>query len=156
MDKTIYKKISQYIEIYYPYLIFFILILFLHLLTGFYADDVTFSNVLSKWSLLGYLKYRYLNWDSRIIQDAALVIFSNIDRIIWKILDSIIYTLGAYYTIKIVNKENNKQIIIFGILLFLMYSFYELGSAGWIATTLTYLWSFSLGMISFIPLINEK
>ena len=155
MDKTIYKKISQYIEIYYPYLIFFILILFLHLLTGFFADDVTFSNVLSKWSLLGYLKYRYLNWDSRIIQVAALVIFSNIDRIIWKILDSIIYTLGAYYTIKIVNKENNKQIIIFGILLFLMYPFYELGSAGWIATTLTYLWSFSLGMISFIPLINE-
>lgn len=155
MNKTIYKKISKLIKIYYPYLIFFILSLFLHLITGFFADDVTFSNVLSKWSLLGYLKYRYIIWDSRMIQDATLVIFSNIDRIIWKILDSIIYTLGVYYTIKLVNKENNKQIIIFGILLFLMYPFYEMGSAGWIATTLTYVWSFSLGMISFIPLINE-
>lgn len=155
MKETFFKYASCYVKKYYPYLIFFMLILFLHLFMGFYADDVYFSKVLSKWSLLDFLKWRYFNWTSRIIQDAAMVLLSRQNLIIWKLLDSIIYTIGIYYLIKLVNKSNNKKIVILGILLFLMYPFYEMGSAGWLATTLTYLWPFSLGMISFVPLINE-
>ncbi|WP_295723549.1 DUF6056 family protein [uncultured Methanobrevibacter sp.] len=152
---VIKNRLSQYIKSYYPYLIFFCLVLTIHLFMGFYSDDVYFSKILSKMSLIEFLKYRYYNWTARVIIDANSVILARQNLIIWKVLDSVFYTIGVYYLIKFVNKINNKKIVIFGILLFFMYPFYEMGSAGWLATTLNYIWPFSLGMISFIPLINE-
>lgn len=85
-----------------------------------------------------------------------LAVLARQNMIIWKILDIIIYTSGVYYIIKLVNKRYSKKIAFFGILLFLMYPFYEMASAGWISTTLNYSWCFALGMISFIPLIYES
>ena len=52
-------------------------------------------------------------------------------------------------------KVINKYITLIGVSLFLMYPFFDMAGAGWIATTLNYLWCFVFAMISFIPLINE-
>lgn len=69
--------------------------------------------------------------------------------------DIIIYTCGVYYIIRFVNKIYSKKFAYLGVFLFLMYPFYEMASAGWIATTLNYSWCFGFGMISLIPIIYE-
>ena len=118
------------IKKYSPFILFAVLMLILHL------------KVLSNQTLVDYLHYRYYNWSSRLIIDGILVILARLDMIIWKILDVIIYTVGVYYIIKLVNKNYSKKIAYLGVLLFLMYPFYEMASAGWISTTLNYSWCF--------------
>ena len=143
------------IKKYFPFVLFVGAMLILHAIMGFNGDDIKYAKVLTNQSLVDYINYRYYNWSSRLIIDGLLVILTHIDMIIWKILDVIIYTFGVYYIIKLVNKKYSKKMAYFGVLLFLMYPFYEMASAGWISTTLNYSWCFAFGIISFIPLIYE-
>ena len=98
--------------------------------------------------------YRYHYWSSRLVIESVLVVLARENMIIWKILDCFIYTFGVYYAIKLVNRKGDVRIAFLGVLLFLMYPFHEMATAGWMATTLNYLWCFSLAMIAMIPLIN--
>ena len=148
-------KLTQFIKNNWPIIGFFILMLALHKIMAFIGDDLWFSKVLSDQTLAGFISFRYYHWSSRLIIDSLLVILTRESYLIWKILDTILYTLGVYLLIKFINKDNNKHIALFGVLLFLMYPFFDMASAGWIATTLNYLWCFAFAMISFIPLINE-
>ena len=143
------------IKKYFPFVLFVGAMLILHAIMGFNGDDIKYAKVLTNQSLVDYINYRYYNWSSRLIIDGLLVILTRIDMIVWKILDVVIYTFGVYYIIRLVNKKYSKKMAYFGVLLFLMYPFYEMASAGWISTTLNYSWCFAFGIISFIPLIYE-
>lgn len=148
------SKLTQFIKDNSPIIGFFILMIALHAIMNFLGDDVWYSQVLSKESFAHFISFRYYEWSSRLIIDCFTIILAN-KFIIWKILDIILYTLGVYLLIKFINKDNNKYIALIGISLFLMYPFFDMAGAGWIATTLNYLWCFIFAMISFIPLINE-
>lgn len=141
---------------YSPLIIFVGLMLLLHLIMGFNGDDIKYAKILNNQTLIDYVSFRYYNWSSRLIIDSVLAVLARQNMIIWKILDIIIYTFGVYYIIKLVNKNYSKKITYLGILLVLMYPFYEMASAGWISTTLNYSWCLAFGMISFIPLIYES
>ena len=143
------------IKKYFPFIIFAVLMLILHLVMGINGDDIRYAKVLNNQGLIDFINFRYFNWSSRLIIDAFVIILARINMIVWKILDVVIYTFGVYYLIKLINKNNSKKIAYLGILLFLMYPFYQMASAGWIATTLNYLWCFVFGMISFLPLIYK-
>lgn len=139
---------------YYPFIIFFAVMLVMHLVMGLNGDDIRYAKVLSNTTLADYMVYRYRYWSSRILIESVLVVLARENMIIWKILDCVIYTLGIYYAIKLVNRKGDVHIAFLGVLLFLMCPFHEMATAGWMATTLNYLWCFSLAMISMIPLID--
>ena len=143
------------IKKYSPFIIFAVLMVILHLVMGLNGDDIKYAKILNNQTVIDYVNYRYFNWSSRLIIDTVLAILARYNMIIWKILDVIIYTSGVYYIIRLVDKNCSKKIAYFGVLLFLMYPFYEMASAGWISTTLNYSWCFAFGIISFIPLIYE-
>lgn len=147
-------RITEFIKNNYPIVVFFLLMLALHMIMGFLGDDVKYAKVLANHSLLDYMGIRYYNWSSRIIIESFLVILAKQNLLVWKILDTILYTLGAYLVIKFVNRDNNKNILFLGVALFLMYPFFDMAGAGWISTTLNYSWCFVFAMIGFIPLIN--
>ena len=149
------SKLIQLIKNNLPIIGFFILMLALHKIMSFIGDDIWFAKVLTNQSLGEFISYRYYEWSSRLIIDCITVILTKENYLIWKILDIILYTLGVYLLIKFINKDNNKYITLIGVSLFLMYPFFDMASAGWIATTLNYLWCFVFAMVSFIPLINE-
>lgn len=148
------SKLTQFIKDNYPIVGFFLLMLALHIIMGFLGDDVDYAKILSNHPLIDFIAFRYNEWSSRIIIDSFLIILSR-EFIIWKILDTILYTLGAYLLIKFINKDNDKNLTLFGVLLFLMYPFFDMAGAGWVSTTLNYSWCFIFAMISFIPLVNE-
>ena len=143
------------IKKYFPFVLFVVLMIILHLVMGLNGDDIKYAKILNNQTVIDYINFRYFNWSSRLIIDTLLAILARQNMVIWKILDIIIYTFGVYYIIRLVNKNYSKKIAFIGVLLFLMYPFYEMASAGWISTTLNYSWCFALGMISFIPLIYE-
>lgn len=146
---------KQNIKKILPYVIFFALVLFLHMFMNFGGDDIWFAKQLSKQPLLDFLNYRYYNWSSRVVIEALLVIITRMNINIWRIIDTIIYTISAYCIIKFSNKRNNKGIYLLGILLVLMYPYEEMSSAGWGATTLNYAWCLCGGLLALLPLIKE-
>lgn len=129
--------------------------LIMHLTMSFLGDDIGYSKILSNHSTLDFLISRYYTWSSRGIIELVLIHLARENFIIWKILDSILYTLGFYLVIKFINPKNDKTITLLGMLLFLMYPYFVMAGAGWISTTLNYSWCFIFGLISFIPIINE-
>ena len=84
--------------------------LILHLVMGINGDDIRYAKVLNNQGLIDFINFRYFNWSSRLIIDAAVVILARINMIVWKILDVVIYTFGVYYLIKLINKNNSKKI----------------------------------------------
>lgn len=149
------SKLTHFIKNNLPIIGFFILMLALHAVMTFLGDDIGYAKVLSNQSLIDFLSFRYYEWSSRLIIDCLTAILAKQNYLIWKILDIILYTLGVNLLIKFINKDNNKYTALIGVSLFLMYPFFDMAGAGWIATTLNYLWCFVFAMISFIPLINE-
>lgn len=143
------------IKQYSPFIIFAVLMLVLHLVMGLNGDDIKYAKILNNQTVIDYVNYRYFNWSSRLIIDTVLAILARYNMIVWKILDIVIYSFGVCYIIKLVNKNYSRKIAYFGVLLFLLYPFYEMASAGWISTTLNYSWCFVFGIISFIPLFYE-
>lgn len=142
------KRIKKYL----PFIIFFLISLFLHFIiklnTG---DDIWFSNVLNKQSIFEYLSFRYYNWTSRLIIETALVYLSR-NIFLWRILDSIVFALIPISISILFNKKKEFKLDIIIILLTLLFPFNEMNSAGFISTTLNYLWPLSFGLISLIPI----
>ena len=139
---------------YFPFILFFLIILIEHVFMPFIGDDILFKA--TKDNYFDLMKFRYFNWTSRLIIESVLNLFVRMDYSIWKVIDSFIYTLGVYLVLKLVNKNAKPIINYIGCLLFLIYSYTEMGSAGFIATTTNYMWSFVFGLLSLLPLINKE
>ena len=148
------SSVKRYVGQYYPFLLFFVLMILMHLVMGVNGDDIRYAKVLSNQTLVDYISYRYYNWSSRVLIESILIVLVRQNMILWEIIDCVLYTIGVYYVIKVFNRRNSTHIALLGVLLFLMYPFHEMATAGWMATTLNYLWPFSFAMISTIPLIN--
>lgn len=155
MNQQIKSEFINKIYFNKEYILLFVLVLFFHLFTKFQYDDVLFSKYLINSSFMEFLIDRYHGWSSRIIIESVLTLLTMQDMIIWRILDSLLITVGIYHILNFINTKNNNNIAIIGILLCLMYPFVDMSSAGWMATTLNYSWCFILGIISMIPLIND-
>lgn len=137
-----------------PYIFVFTILFLIHLSINFSNDDLWFAKQLNKFSYIGYVINRYNTWSSRLIIETLLITLTRNNIIIWKILDILIFLLGISLSIYFVNKKKYNFIKITGCLLFLLYPLLDMSSAGWVSTTLNYLWCFSLGLLSFIPIIK--
>ncbi len=141
---------------YFPFFLLFLILLILHVFMNFGGDDLWFGKQLEKLSLPSYLQMRYQTWSSRVIIESILVFITKFDIFIWRILDCLLYTLACFVSVKLVNRKGKREINYLGCCLFLIYPYYEMSSAGWGATTLNYMWCFSFGMLSFLPLIYKE
>ncbi len=140
-----------------PFILLFFIILYFHLFftTGL-KDDILYANFLKKYTYFGFLSYHYRLWSSRLIIESVLIVITNLNEVIWKILDSFLFTITAYIILLLVNKKQDTLTNYIGCFLLLQYPLVDLSSAGWIATTTNYVWTFSLGLLSFYPLIQRE
>ena len=152
--KEILKKVVDSAN--FPFLIFFIILIFFHIkIEAFYGDDVWFKNIISEEkNIIQYLTERYNIWSSRLIIETVLVTLAKFELTIWKFLNIGIYMLLAKSISKICSKENNKILNYIICALVLLLPIPVLNGTGWLATTTNYLWVASLGMCSLSIIIN--
>lgn len=114
----------------------------LHLtFVGFTNDDAFFVVVRSQWdSLFELLVDRYLTDSSRVLSEAILFTLVKMPFFVWQVLDTLICILVYHcLTVLLVNdKQSRGNIIVF--LAFASYPYMHMGSAGWICTSLNYMW----------------
>lgn len=133
-----------------------IAVFLLHFTMNFSNDDIWFSEQLNLWSYKEFISTRYYGWTSRLVIETVLLIITRLNVNIWRFLDTVMTMMGVPVVLKLINKDNDHYINAIGWLCFLCYPILELSGAGWAATTVNYGWCFSLGMISFLPLINRE
>lgn len=156
---VIKEKISQMVvSPYFPFVFYGLLIFLIHCDIDLqWGDDVFFANVLGDegsfqvW--IQYLRERYQNWTSRLIIEGLLVILVHFP-LIWRIIDTVLVIWIAIALSLIFNNKNSVKLNWWIILLLLAFPFETMNSAGWMATTLNYLWPLAFGFIGMIPVNN--
>lgn len=118
------------------YLIYAVMWLFFHTLCVRLMDDVgpfapfSFESLMSSWA----------GWSSRMICSAFGIIFMRRPMMLWGFADTAVILLVTVFLDKKFNKEKDlgNLMIIMGAVC--IYPFSIMSTAGWMSTTLTYLW----------------
>lgn len=148
LEKKILKVVSS---TKFYFVMFFLVILFIHQFFDFFNDDIFFRNVLDNYTFYEYLKFRYNNWTSRILIESILIILSR-NIYLWRFLNSLIVCLLVYSIEKVFINTGKKSNFFLISLLVLLYPFYQMAEAGFAATTINYLWPLTFLIFSFVPL----
>ena len=160
--KDIFKKIINRDD--FPFIVVVSIYAIINMLLPCVADDMVLRNQykgLSIWAEKDLIIYDYLYWSSRVVVNCAIHLLLRVSQYIWAILNTIlIYVFLRTLSKLLVPKDNKKVGNIIIACLFVIYPYYQLGSAGWVTTSVTYLWVVILGCIGLIPirkvLDNEK
>lgn len=165
MDSIKNRIVKVYNWCYFPLMVFFLAILFAHLFFKMDRnDDAYFLSLFNRSNInfnlyMEFLKSRYTTWSSRSIIDAVLVIMVHF-KTLWKILDSLVFLLIASSISKLTNLSNDRSINFIIVSIIFMIPLGINNSAGWIATTLNYLWPLAFGLFSMVAIkkiyFNEK
>lgn len=133
------KKINLYFH--NPFFILFLSSFILHLFirTNFGDDTNYFEPVLEKYEFMEFLTMRYECWSSRVIIEGILVFLVRVP-LVWKVLDSLVLVLLAWSVSYLAGCRKNITMNWFVACVTLIYPIHYMSSAGWMATTLNYLW----------------
>ena len=116
------------------------------------GDDGYFTTCLDNKTLSEFLVKRWNSWSSRLVIETVVVLILKQSLWLWKILDILCSVLVAYLLFGILfhKKEAGKAALFCG-LLFILYDFREMDSAGYMTTTIFYWWVLAAAMIAFLP-----
>ncbi len=105
-----------------------------------FGDDVDYYRVILKdISLWDLMKVHWNEWSSRTFID--VVTFLVIDHVfLWKLVDTAVFVLIGWA----LGRLTGEKMLCYAFLL--MYPFYEMSEAGWIATTTNYFWPLGAGL----------
>ncbi len=116
-------------------------------------DDEVFLSWIAERNIPEIIAERYQNWTSRVIIETVLFSVLKISKYAWILIEAGMVALLGYSISKIfVKKENKKEMNMLILLLILAYPMDIMGSAGWAATTVNYMWPLATGLFALIPI----
>jgi hypothetical protein len=138
-----------------PYACLVLLFVLVHLmLKSNYRDDIYFSHALDDSGLMPWLQNRYQTWSSRLLLETTLVLVLRLPFIAWITLDiGMILLLFSSLRLLLAPEKKLKESMIL-VLLVCLYPFFHMGSAGWVSTTVIYLWPLSLAAYAFSGMVR--
>ena len=134
----------------------FLILLLAHVLirTDF-GDDLAYKNILENQTIFDFLWERYHTWSSRVLIEAVMLLFVTGNVWWWKIVDSLMIVLFVWIVSELFGGESGQDKMRAQIMMFCMIwivPFFSLSSAGWITTTINYLWPLTLGLVAMLPI----
>ena len=99
------------------------------------GDDVFFSQALLEKDWWSYLVERYETWTSRFVIEGLLVLIVRYP-LLWKLLDAVLFATLPLLLARIFGGGRLMNWCAAGAML--LYPFHDMGSAGWITTTINY------------------
>ena len=99
------------------------------------GDDVFFAEALRGSSLLEYLSHRYLHWTSRVVSEFILVLVIQAP-LLWRVIDFLMF---ASFPLLFARLFDDSLLMRWcGAAAVLLFPFHDMGTAGWITTTVTH------------------
>lgn len=149
---------------YLPFILLGIALLYFHFhIETTHGDDVVFRAraLAPDFHLFPWLVERYMTWSSRTFIEMLMMIMVALPQTVWRILNAFLMTVTSVFISKIFCKEEymlQKSWIIAGLSFTIDVAI--LKEAGWIATSLNYIWPLAFGIISIYPIkkicLNQK
>lgn len=140
---------------YTPFIIYMVVMFLVHLQYSPSDDDVTLVETMLKdsvWEEFSSVAYNFNNWSSRVLVNLPIHIMLHFDYRVWLVLEFGMLAL-MYYSLSFIfvkdNKQENNYILMAMLLLF---PFDYATTAGWITTTMTYIWPIAVGLYSMTAL----
>lgn len=137
---------------YFPIVVFSIILL---IITAFinlgWGDDVWFYNALNNTDKISFLMDKYQVWTSRVVTEFFLVTLVKLPNL-WRILNVAVMVLATVSIFKLFNIKKYALSLWIVIALIAIIPIELYYSAGWIATTLNYLWPLAFGLFSIFPI----
>lgn len=146
-----YHQLFSRINVKATYVLMFIFFYLAHINLDYYGDDYVFKSFFAENGFLQSLEIRWNTWSSRLIIESVLMLFSQ-SFYIWKIANSLVLVVLVYALTVLTYKTVNSSRLFFVFLLIHLYPFKDMYSAGWIATSINYLWPLTFMLLSFVPL----
>lgn len=115
------------------------------------GDDIFFSQATEGTGLFPYLIQRYETWTSRFVIELVLVLLVKAP-LLWKLLDILAFATLPLLLSKLFG--GGKLMNWCGTAAVLMYPFHDMGSAGWITTTVNYF--FPIWGMFFVAALIKK
>jgi len=119
----------------------------LHFFLPIIGDDTYFMAAAQTPDLLNWLWHRYNGWSSRVIIESFLLIIAN-SFLLWKIINIILILLLYYLFVKIFADQHDNTTCWVCAFCILLYPFWHMNSAGYMTTTVNYLWPLVFAFIS--------
>lgn len=117
-----------------------------------FGDDLVYVKVWAEKPLDVFLKDRYDWWSSRVVIEAVMMCLVAAPSYLWRILNIMMVLLLVWITGDLFGgrKKLQAQLLFFGMMW--LVPMISLCSAGWITTTVNYLWCLVLGFIAMRPI----
>lgn len=145
-------KAGAYVKAYAPFILVAVIGFLYHLrMQPMGGDDPFFREALEGTTLWEYLANRYVNWTSRVVSEFVLV---NVIQcpILWRVMD---FLLFVTLPILISRFFGGGTLVDWAAAVaVLLFPFHDMGTAGWITTTVTHFWPF--WGIFYIALLIRK
>ncbi|MGV8906545.1 MAG: DUF6056 family protein [Acetobacterium sp.] len=138
---------------YFPFAVFAFLMLCLHFGMKPFGDDLVYGEVFSKQPVLTFMWDSYFTWSSRIFIMPVAAFFAAQNFGGFTFFDTCFYFLLPFMVSKLFVFENNWEnnwIIVF--LLACVPFITMMDTAGWVITSIHYLWPLILGLVALYPL----
>lgn len=113
------------------------------------VDEAFYGSVLGQQSLAAFLVQQYQGWSSRTVIEGFLCLFSSLPRWVWRLCDSAVITALGLGLARLLGGPADAPALagtarardgwVLACALWL-YPWWYLSSAGWVATTMNYLW----------------
>lgn len=144
------KSVSgmDFLKKYLDYAVITLIYLILHFMMHTnYWDDLAQANTMREYhyNVFAYAAEVYSSWSSRVLIQPVWVLLCGIPNMIWKTLD-VVMILIIYHFMKKSSKALNGagfENKVWAMLFFLSFPYSLMATAGWIATSVTYTWTFA-------------
>ncbi len=137
------KTAGEYIGAYAPFILTALIGLIYHIkIQPMAGDDLYFADAAENSGLWAFLTMRYETWTSRIAIEFLLVFIIK-HPLLWKILDTLLF---AAFPVLLSDLFGQSRFMSWcAAAAVLLYPFHDMGSAGWITTTVNYFWPLFCG-----------
>lgn len=155
--KTIAATLKQKLltPITVPYLALFGVMLALHLqFTLGTGDDAMNQVVLKYFTMAERLTEMYQTWTARQLVDAVMYLVSALPFWVWRLLNPLVLTLCTYLAARLLGIARAPRLLWVLVGCVLCYQWVNLSSAGWVCTTVGFLWPLTAGLAALQPYRN--
>lgn len=142
-------------EMYYKWysglLLLLLYYIIIHLfMNSSFGDDIRYKNYWQDYK--EWIKYLYQSWTIRPLPDTISALILNYNIWIWRILNIIILVSIPYLINLIIFGHKYKQYINYIVSLWLLYPLTHQSTAGWVVTTVYYIWGIFFGLYCILIL----
>ena len=143
------EKLYTFINQYKILIIFFLTALFIHLFLPLnWADDAIFMKKITDADIL-----TFLNGSARPFTDGMTYILIK-NQWLWRVLNPLILSLLSFSIIKTAPVLSDKKCTVL-VCTSIIFPTMIMVDAGFVATTVNYLWAVTFGILNLLPLVNS-